>query len=249
MWCVRWCDVQRQWLGIIIVATGLAFSAIEEIFAPGVWPLPTHPFPRPCRAPSSPRCEALSAPWLHVRPPLRPPHRALPAASVPSLPPVCPSPAAVHATHVLFGCAMSLLSALILSFDDVVAEAAMSAPNAPSSQQVTARMGSTATALCGSYVVRIQGVVCVGGGGGVAWCTVAPFPLPPPPRSCRPTSPRPAPPRHPPCRGPTPRPASPRPASPRPASPRPASPRPAPPRVVIVVMGLLLRRAASRRCW
>jgi hypothetical protein len=86
--------IQRQWLGIIIVAIGLAFSAIEEIFAP------------------------------------------------------------VHAAHVLFGCAMSLLSALLLSFDDVVAEAAMSAPHAPSSQQVTARMGSLATMLCGSYVVR-----------------------------------------------------------------------------------------------
>ncbi len=64
-----------------------------------------------------------------------------------------PPSAAVHAVHVLFGCAMSLLSALILSFDDVVAEAAMSAPNAPSSQQVTARMGTLASAFCGSYVV------------------------------------------------------------------------------------------------
>ena len=51
---------------------------------------------------------------------------------------------------------MSLLSALLLSFDDVVAEAAMSAPNAPTSQQVTARMGSAATLLCGSYVVRCR---------------------------------------------------------------------------------------------
>jgi hypothetical protein len=49
---------------------------------------------------------------------------------------------------------MSLISAVILSFDDVVAEAVMSTPSAPSPQAVTARMGTLASFICGSYVVR-----------------------------------------------------------------------------------------------
>lgn len=57
--------------------------------------------------------------------------------------------------HLVFGCAMSLLSAVIFAFDNVLSEVVMSHPSAPDPKDAAVKMGTIATLIFAVYLVRV----------------------------------------------------------------------------------------------